>query len=418
MGDLKDRLFWIASEDEIKSGKTTDVYLKYANEVLKAKGIDPVVVMEVYARSLPKPWNWGILTGTYEVAKKLEGLPLDIMAMDEGELFFPSSDAVYEPVLQVRGKYQVMCEHENSILGFLCKSTGISSKSARVRLAAGEKKVLSFGTRRAHPALAPTIERAAFIGGLDKVSNVLGAELLGEVPVGTMPHSLIICFEDEAECWKAFDEVLGSETPRIALVDTYGDEKSSALKAWKTLGDKLFAVRIDTVSSRRGNLRQILEEVRWELNTHGAHKVKIVLSGGLDEFDVIEVCDLVDSFGVGTSIADAPAVDFSMKIVEKEEGNRFCAKRGDVSGAKQIYRNWEEMQDIVTLAGDATPKGYASLLKPIIKNGKIEVEFKDAREIRESVLEKLKRLPQTYQDLTCKVPAPISWKINGSKNGR
>ncbi len=415
MRDLKDRLFWIATEDEIKSCKTTDVYLRYAKEVLQAKGIDPVVVMEVYARSLPEPWNWGILTGTYEIAKKLEGLPLDVMAMDEGELFFSSAGAIYEPVLQVRGKYQVMCEHENSILGFLCKSTGISSKSARVRLAAGGKKVLSFGTRRAHPALAPTVERAAFIGGLDKVSNVLGAELLSEVAVGTMPHSLIICFEDEITCWKAFDEVLDPAIPRIALVDTYGDEKSSALKAWRILGDKLSGVRIDTVSSRRGNLRKILEEVRWELSAHGAHKVKIVLSGGLDEFSVYEVRGLVDSFGVGTSIADAPAVDFSMKIVEKEEGNKFCAKKGDISGAKQVYRNWNEMKDIVTLAGDNAPEAYIPLLKPIIQNGKLIEKFKDVKEIRESVLQKLNRLPENYRNLTCKVPAPISWKIDATK---
>jgi len=410
MKDLKDRLFWVAGEEEIKSGKTTDVYLNYANRVLQVKGIDPVVIMEVYARSLPKPWNWGILTGVYEAAKKLEGLPLDVTAMDEGELFFPSAGAIYEPVLQVHGRYQVMCEHENSILGLLCKSTGISSRSARVRVAAGKKKVLSFGTRRAHPALAPTVERAAFIGGLDKVSNVLGAELLGETPVGTMPHSLIICFEDEAECWKAFDEVLEHEIPRIALIDTYGDEKASALKAWRILGDKLFAVRIDTVSSRRGNLKQILEEVRWELNTHGAHKVKIVLSGGLDEFSVHEVRDLVDSFGVGTSIADAPAVDFSMKIVEKEEGNRFCAKRGDISGAKQVYRNWQEMKDVVTLAENSAPEGYVPLLKPVLKNGKIVGKFGNVRDIRKSVIEKLSNLPESYRNLFSRVPAPITWK--------
>ena len=411
MRDVDGRLFWIATEDEIKSGKTTDVYLRYANEVLRKKGIDPVVVMEVYARSLPEPWSWGILTGTYEVAKKLEGLPLDVMAMDEGELFFASSSAIYEPVLQVRGRYQVMCEHENSVLGFLCKSTGISSKSARVRIAAGEKKVLSFGTRRSHPALAPTIERSAFIGGLDSVSNVLGAELLGDVPVGTMPHSLIICFEDEVACWKAFDEVLPPEVPRVALVDTYGDEKSSSVKAWRTLGEKLSGVRIDTVPSRRGNLRKILEEVRWELNANGAHKVKIILSGGLDEFSVAEVRDLVDSFGVGTSIADAETVNFSMKIVEKEEGNKFCAKRGDISGAKQVYRDWRKMQDIVSLAGNDVPDRYTPLLKPLLQDGKIVAEFKNVREIRESVLEKLNCLTVPFRNLTCKTPPPLNWKI-------
>src|SRR5437867_8571773 len=35
----------------------------------------------------------------------------------------------------------------------------------------GTKTILSFGIRRAHPALAPMIDRACYIGGLDAVSR-------------------------------------------------------------------------------------------------------------------------------------------------------------------------------------------------------------------------------------------------------
>ena len=73
--DLADRLFWMADQDEIKSAKTTDVYFLNTKEVLAKNHIDSEVVMEVFARDLPYPGIWGVLTGVYEVAKLLEGRP-------------------------------------------------------------------------------------------------------------------------------------------------------------------------------------------------------------------------------------------------------------------------------------------------------------------------------------------------------
>ena len=49
------------------------------------------------------------------------------------------------------------------------------------------------------------------------------------------------------------------------------------------------AVRLDTPRSRRGNMRAIIEEVRWELDSHGHEDVKIFLSGGVTREDVIVV---------------------------------------------------------------------------------------------------------------------------------
>jgi len=76
--DLPDRLFWMAREDEIKSAKTTDIYFLNTKEVLSKNHIDSEVVMEVYVRDLPYAGIWGVLTGVYEVAKLLEGLPIDV----------------------------------------------------------------------------------------------------------------------------------------------------------------------------------------------------------------------------------------------------------------------------------------------------------------------------------------------------
>jgi len=85
--DLTDRLFWMADEDEIKSAKTTDVYFINTKEVLTKNHIDTEVVMEVFARDLPYPGIWGVLTGVYEVAKLLEGVPVDVWSFDEGSIF-------------------------------------------------------------------------------------------------------------------------------------------------------------------------------------------------------------------------------------------------------------------------------------------------------------------------------------------
>lgn len=389
--DLNDRTFWISKEDEIKQGKTTDVYFVYTRDILKRVNKNPRVVIEVFARSVEG--DWGVVTGIYEVAKLLEGMNVNVRAMEEGEIFLSSKDSpIYEPVVQIEANYADISIYENPVLGFLCFSSGVSSKAAKIRIAAGDRNLFSFGTRRAHPAMAPTIERAAYIAGFDDVSNTLGAELMGIKAVGTMPHALILTFNDQKEAWKAFDDFAPKDVPRIALVDTLSDEKTESIMALDLLKEKLAGVRLDTPSSRRGNRRKIVEEVRWELNIRNGKHVKIYVSGGLDEEEVAQLRDIVDGFGVGTSVSSAKAVDFSFKIIEFiEDGRRiYRAKRGDIAGRKQVYRD-EKFNDLVTIADNKAPAGYKPLLTDLIVNGKIVRQFKSASEIRSRTLENLKK---------------------------
>ncbi len=54
------RDFYIAHEDDIKAGKTTDVYFIRTRKVLEEKGgIHRRVFADVTTTSLPHGWRWG-----------------------------------------------------------------------------------------------------------------------------------------------------------------------------------------------------------------------------------------------------------------------------------------------------------------------------------------------------------------------
>jgi len=370
--------FLIVSEEDIKNGITTDKYFIWTEKILKSKGVNPRVVAEVTTSS------WGIFVGINDVLKLMEGKPVDIYAMPEGCLFFP-----HEPVLTIVGKYLDFARFETAILGFICYPSAVATQAFKFKLASGGKRILSFGTRRMHPALSALIERSAYIGGVDGVSNYSAEKYLGLKSIGTMPHALIICFGNQVDAWKAYDEVVDEEVARIMLVDTYYDEKTEAILAVENV-KRVDGVRLDTPSSRRGNLRKIIEEVRWELDIRGKRDVKIVLSGGISIKDVLELRDLVDAFGVGTAIAGAKPIDFALDIVERE--GKFVAKRGKRGGMKQVYRVWNELRDEVKLFGE---EGEGEpLLQKVMENGRIVKTFSmdEARKLVLKQMEIIKEL--------------------------
>jgi len=400
-------MFWIATEQEIKDAETTDVYFLYTKKILEKYGLHKKVVMEVYARNLPFEGNWGVLLGVHEVAKLLEGLPINVRSMEEGEIFQVNPKSiVYEPVMQIECYYEDFCLYENPFLGLLSNNTGVASKAARYRILAPDKTMFSFGSRRIHPVLAPASERATYIAGFNGVSNILAGKLLDVTPVGTMPHAMIQVFGDQRKAWLAFDETMPKNVPRIALIDTFYDEKAEAIMAAETLGSKLDGVRLDTPRSRRGEWRKIIEEVRWELKVRGLKNVKIFVSGGIDEKIIQELSDLVDGFGIGASVSGAPPVDFSAKIVAVERDGKMVpmAKRGDIGGAKAVYRDLETYTDYVVLREEGPPsKELIPLLNDLIIDGKIVKKFEDSKTIRENVLNRLQIIKNLQPKITYKV---------------
>jgi len=372
--------FAIPDENDIKSGLVTDKYFIWTEKVLRAKNLNPKVVMEVTTS------EWGIFAGLNDALSLLEGIPVDVYAMPEGSLFFP-----HEPVMTVVGRYLDFARFETALLGFLCHASGIATQAFKFKMAAKEKKVFSFGTRRAHPAISAMIERSALIGGVDGVSNFIAEKFFGVKSVGTMPHAMIICFGDQISAWNAFDEVVDKDVPRTLLVDTYFDEKTESIMAVEK-ARRVDAVRLDTPSSRKGNFRKIVEEVKWELSIRGKKDVKIFLSGGLKLSDVLALRDIADAFGVGSSISAAKPIDFAMDIVEKE--GTFCAKRGKRSGMKQVYRDWSRLEDEIRLFKDAAPEGKEAMLRKVMENGRIleEPDIRRARELALKQMEVIRKL--------------------------
>ena len=385
MAKTPGRPFHTASDADIKRGLVSDVYFLRTVQILEARGDRKRVKAEVYVKSLPDEWSWGVLAGIEEVAGLLEGMPVDVWAMDEGTVF-----AAYQPVLAIEGIYVEWAQYETALLGLLCQASGVATKAARCKKAAGERQVISFGARRMHPALAPMIERNAFIGGCDGVAVTKSAELIEADPTGTIPHSLVLMIGDTVEALRAFNEIIDPKVRRVALIDTLQDEKFEAVRVAEALGQDLYAVRLDTPSSRRGDFYRILEEVRWELDLRGFQHVKLVASGGVDEYEILRLNPLVDSYGVGTSLASAPVLNFALDIMEI--AGRPMAKRGKWSGAKEVHRRHGSLETIVMPAGQAPPGDPGSwdrLLKPLVKGGRVARDLPPPRTIREFVLDQL-----------------------------
>ncbi len=380
----------VANFDDIKAGKVTDVYFKRTLEILQAKGIDKHVKAEFIAKSLPDGWDWAVLAGVEESANLLATLNVSVRCMPEGTVFRP-----FQPVMEIEGMYTDFCVYETALLGFLCQASGIATKAARCRKVAGDKTVISFGARRMHPTLAPLIERNAYIGGCDGVSAIVGAELLGIEPSGTMPHALILVIGSTVEATIAFDEVISPKVRRVSLIDTFNDEKFEALNVAEAMGKKLYAVRLDTPASRRGNFRVLLEEVRWELDLRGFQHVKLFVSGGIDEPQIAELKTIADAFGVGTSISNARVIDLAMDIIEIE--GKPLAKRGKMSGSKSVWRCDRCFADVMLPLGErpgSCPCGgqYRELLEPLTHQGRLVKTLPKPQEIRSYVLQQLDKL--------------------------
>lgn len=376
--------FHIVGEEDIREGKTADVYFFRAKEILDKKGIRKRVVAEVKALELPKGWKWAVLVGIEEALRLLEGRNVNVWAFPEGTIF--SED---EPVFVIEGYYQDFAVFETALLGFLCQASGVATVAARCKVAAQDRLLLSFGARRMHPAISLMIDRAAYIGGCDGVAVIKSAEFLQIEPKGTMPHAFILVVGKAEDAFLFFDEIEPPHIKRIALIDTFGDEKFEAIRAAEVLGERLFAVRLDTPSSRRGDFKALLEEVRWELDIRGYKNVKLLVSGGINEEKILQLREVVDAFGVGTSISSAPIVDFSLDIVEVE--GIPISKRGKKSGRKYVKRCKKCYKKFITYLpqDDICDCGGTKevLLVKFLEDGKIIRPLPSVSEIKDYVRE-------------------------------
>lgn len=394
----KGRLF-SASEEEIRNGYTTDVYFDRTKRILEARGNGETDVWaEVTGSSLPRDWNWAVYCGLEEVLRLAEGYPIDMYSVPEGTVFRArSQNSVRIPLMNIHGVYSRFGVIETPLLGMLCQPSGVATCAARTKMAAGGKSVTAFGNRRMHPAISGVLDRSAFIGGCDAVSSRMGGDITETEPLGTTPHALMLVMGSNEEAFRSFDEIIEPEVPRIMLIDTFSDERTGAMDACRSVRN-LMGVRLDTPGSRRGNFKEIIDEVRWELDMNGYEKVGIMVSGGLDEISVAALSGTcVTGFGVGTSISNAPTLDLSMDIVEKK--GEPVSKRGKFGGRKYAYRCPDCLYMDASLSpGDSITCSCGCEMdmieEKVLEGGKRTSKPRGAKEIRESVIEQLQLISE------------------------
>lgn len=361
----------------------------------------------------------------------------DVDAMAEGTLVFP-----YEPLVRVKGPIWQAQLLESPLLNLINFQTLIATKAARVCMAAYPDPVIEFGMRRAQGIDgAISASRAAFIGGCFATSHILAGKLFG-IPVrGTHAHSWVMAFEEEAEAFETFAEVLPKGC--VMLVDTYhsvqGVEKAIAVaKKLKKTGFELAGVRLDS-----GDLARLSIEIRKLLDREGFTETQIMASNELDEYlirDLKQQGAKISLWGVGTNLVtgkDQPALDgiYKLSAVQNEKGEwvhklKLSEQTAKVTnpGILQVRRFW----DGTSYVGDAMwdellgieepftavdifdpekkfsgTASFRDLLVPIFRKGKFVYSLPPLTEVQTHAQEELSRLPPSMKRFTNPQPYPI-----------
>ena len=311
------------------SAESADVYFQRAEEILAHESLDPLVVMEVFARR--EAMLCGIDEAKSLLARVLAEAPpseTSVEALADGDTCSPK-----EVVLRIRARYRAFGLYETALLGLMAQATGWATAARECVQAAAPQPVISFGARHVHPDISQSLDYAAIVGGCVGASTPAGARLAGLAPTGTMPHSLVLIFGDTVRAAQAFDRHMPTDVPRIVLVDTFRDEAEEALRVADALGDKLFGIRLDTPVERGRVTPALVEECRARLDQAGHDRVRIIVSGGMTPERIGEFKDYgapVDSYAVGSYIAGARPIDFTGDL--KEIDGQPIAKRGRIPG--------------------------------------------------------------------------------------
>jgi nicotinate phosphoribosyltransferase len=265
-----------------------------------------------------------------------------IFSVREGEVIFP-----FEPVVRVDGNIIETQIIETVLLNLLNFESLIATKASRVRSAAGDRRVVDFGLRRAQGFGGIHASKAAIIGGLDATSNVFSAFEFGLETSGTQAHSWIQSYDDELTSFRKFAEYYPDRC--VLLVDTYNTLRSgipnaiTVAKELETKGYRLAAVRLDS-----GDLAYLSKKARQLLDDAGLQYVKIVVSNQLDEYlirSLLQQGAPIDSFGVGTRLITAngsPALEgvYKLSMCNGRPRLKFSENYSKVTlpGLKKVFR--------------------------------------------------------------------------------
>jgi nicotinate phosphoribosyltransferase len=397
-------------------------------------------VFSLYFRTLPDGWNYALACGLGTVLTYLEELRFtdedlaylsgrvefsddfvrwlrdfrftgEVRAVPEGTPVFPN-----EPILEVRGPIAEAQVIETFVMNQIHLQTVLCSRAERVVRAAGDAAVVDFGMRRMHGIDAAMKGARAFhIAGVQATSNVLAGRALGVPVTGTMAHSFIQAHDSEEEAFRAFVD-LYPET--ILLVDTYDtlDGVRKVVQLAERLGAD-FSVRGIRLDS--GDLGELAIRSREILDEAGLERVRIIASGGLDEYAIRDLRERgapIDGHGVGTRMGvsvGASVLDIAYKLTEYGGEGRLKLSSGKkiLPGPKQVFRVEEDGRDVRDiLAGADETHPARPLLEVVMEDGRRSSPSTESHragldDLRRHTTTRVARLPERLRSLESAHPA-------------
>jgi nicotinate phosphoribosyltransferase len=307
---------------------------------------------------------------------------------------------------------------ETFILNQINFQTLLATKASRCVRAAQGRHLADFASRRTHGAdAALKMARCGYIAGFHSTSNVLAAELYGIPPSGTMAHSFVSSFPTEKAAFRAYARSFPDRT--ILLLDTYDTVKGAwhaveIAREMECAGHRLVGVRLDS-----GDFEVLSRQVRLILDSVGLDYVKVLASGGLDEYEIEKLVQggaPIDMFGVGTRVGvsdDAPWTDMAYKLVDYDHRPVMKLSEGKayLPGGKQVFRFRDPQgnfsSDIIGQA-EEDQSGGEPLLHPVMEGGRRTVPSPALNEIRKTLEEDLSHLAEQYKLLRSPYHYPAS----------
>src|SRR5216683_4405500 len=323
----------------------------------------------------------------------------DIWAIPEARIALAG-----EPILEVTAPLPEAQLVETLFLNEVTFETTIASKAARCVIAAGGRDVIDFSFRRTQGIEAGIdVARLSAMVGFAGTSNVEAARRHGLVAAGTMAHSYIEAFPTELEAFRAYAQDFPGRV--TFLVDTYDTPTGikHAIATIKELGPTgRLGIRIDS-----GDLVALSKQARKMLDQAGLPHVRIVASGGLDEFSIDQLVRdgaKIDAFGVGTRMgvsADHPYLDTAYKLVCYHGRPVMKLSRGKVTapGRKQVFRRSRPFGDLIGLYDEKPPPGRQPLLEPVMIKGTRQATRSEIAEANARFAADLEHLPAEAKDI-------------------
>ncbi len=445
-------------EDDIPMMEYGNMFLGNTMWLSSGKGMEEAT-FDLVVRDLPKNWGFLLMYGldrflayiqsfhfSEEDTYVLKTLKLiepeheelyknfkfsgDVWSIPEGTPFYAG-----EPIIRVSGPLWQVNLFTALALNAFSYPVRILTKGARVKIAAGKKRVAPGVNIVRSQGFEQVVicQKASYITGdasttqpnfFKESKEFLHDKLFFQPNIN---HATIKSFNNEREAMRvAITKILPNSTALQIMVDTYNMKKGlktliEEIKKVEPKEQEKLNIPIDS-----GNVLKTANYMRKELDKNGLEKIGIMAYSNLDEYKIkkLEAQKAPIQYYICitevVNVSDAPILEQVFKMSEliypngKIEYKAKLAKgKESYPGRKQIFRKFNAKgkmeRDIIGLENE---KLGEPLLKQYIKKGQRILEVAPLKETKIIVKEQIEKIPSELK----KIYAKDKYKVEISKD--